>query len=96
MCVCCCGCVASRPLTTLDSPTNPRVPRAQPPFEAEELDETQRRIACAGLKWPAELSISDGAKALCGALLAKDPEKRIDLKAVLSHKWLAEHPAKTA
>jgi len=61
----------------------------KPPFEAENNNETYRRITRVDLKFPPH--VSDGAKDLIAQLLKKNPEQRISLDKVLEHPWILEH-----
>jgi len=63
------------------------------PFEAEELEETQRRIARATLAFPDDVALSAEAKGLLADLLQKDPARRATLDAVLAHPWIQTHAA---
>jgi len=63
------------------------------PFEAPELEETQRRITSDALSFPPDAAVSDEAKELLGAILVKDPEARLSLDGILAHPWIAAHSA---
>jgi len=66
-----------------------------PPFEAQDHNETYRRISKVDLKFPPH--ISNPAKDLMTQLLVKNPKKRIALDDVLKHpfilKYCAESPS---
>jgi len=68
----------------------------KPPFEAENNNETYRRITKVDLKFPAH--VSEGARDIITQLLRKDPNQRISLDKCLEHPWILEHnaPAKKA
>jgi len=61
----------------------------KPPFEAENNNETYRRITRVDLKFPPH--VSDGARDIITQLLRKDPTQRIALDKVLEHPWILEH-----
>jgi len=63
----------------------------KPPFEAENNNETYRRITRVDLKFPAH--VSEGARDIITQLLRKDPNQRISLDKCLEHPWILEHNA---
>lgn len=60
-----------------------------PPFEADEIKETYRRIVHSQVKFPDYVSAS--ARDLINKMLRKNPAKRIELKKVKSHPWIRTH-----
>lgn len=63
----------------------------KPPFEAKTHDETYRRISRVEYTYPAQASISDGAKDLVAKLLKHNPMRRLPIHGVMSHPWVLEH-----
>jgi len=63
----------------------------KPPFEAENNNETYRRITRVDLKFPAH--VSEGARDIITQLLRKEPNQRISLDKCLEHPWILEHNA---
>lgn len=66
----------------------------KPPFEAEEANETHKRIMKAEVKYPSDLELSPEVKDLISRLLVVDPTKRIPLSQVLEHPWIKKYAAK--
>lgn len=64
----------------------------KPPFEAENNNETYRRICKVDLRFPPY--VSEGARDLVIKLLRKEPENRLSLDSVLEHPWILEHNVK--
>merc|ERR550517_2243559 len=58
----------------------------KPPFEAENNNETYRRITKVDIKFPAH--VSEGARDIITQLLRKDPNQRISLDKCLEHPWI--------
>jgi len=63
-----------------------------PPFEADEIKETYRRIVHAKVTFPD--FVSPSARDLINKMLRKNPAKRIDLSKVKAHPWIRTHCAK--
>jgi aurora kinase, other len=62
-----------------------------PPFEAAGHSDTYRRILKVDLRFPETPNVSEGAKDLVRALLLRQPEQRLELKALLKHPWIVAH-----
>ena len=62
-----------------------------PPFEADEIKETYRRIVHSKPSFPDYVSAS--ARDLISKMLRKDPAKRIKLSKVKLHPWIRMHCA---
>ena len=63
-----------------------------PPFEADEIKETYRRIVHSKPSYPDYVSAS--ARDLISKMLRKDPAKRIKLSKVKLHPWIRMHCSK--
>jgi len=61
----------------------------KPPFEADDNNETYRKIIRGEVNFPAH--ISQGARDLVNMLLVKSPAKRASLEEVLKHPWIVQH-----
>jgi aurora kinase len=57
-----------------------------PPFEAENNEQTYNRIKCIDLKFPDFLS--NDVKDLISKILCYDPKKRITLEQIEKHPWI--------
>jgi len=64
-----------------------------PPFEAEELTDTYRRIRQVQVTYPPHLS--DDAVDLIRRLLVKEGKQRLPLSGVLRHPWIVKHAGPT-
>ncbi|KAL5727140.1 non-specific serine/threonine protein kinase [Ranunculus cassubicifolius] len=62
-----------------------------PPFEAENQNDTFKRIVKIDLTFPATPSVSNEAKDLINRLLVKDPSKRLPLQKITSHAWIIKN-----
>jgi aurora kinase len=62
-----------------------------PPFEAEGHSATYRRISRVDLQFPLRPAISEDAKDLIRRLLVKEPKRRIKLKDIPMHPWVARN-----
>ena len=60
-----------------------------PPFEAQDHNETYRRISKVDLKFPSHISAP--AKDLMTQLLVKNPKKRLELQSVLAHPFITQY-----
>jgi len=63
----------------------------KPPFEAEDANDTYRRIQHCAPKF--DSSISPGAKELILGMLQKDQRKRLKVDEIMSHPWLKQRTA---
>ncbi|XP_020295663.1 aurora kinase C-like [Pseudomyrmex gracilis] len=61
----------------------------KPPFYAPTNEETYMNIKKLRYRFPS--FVSEGAKDLISKLIVTDPEKRLNMKDVLSHKWIVEN-----
>jgi len=61
----------------------------KPPFEAENNSETYKRICRVDLRFPSH--VSEDARDLIIKLLRKNPEDRLSLDKVMTHKWVEAH-----
>ncbi|XP_071350750.1 aurora kinase A [Trachinotus anak] len=66
----------------------------KPPFEAKSHEDTYRRISRVEYTYPAQSSISAGAKDLVARLLKHNPMHRLPIEGVLTHPWVAEYSTK--
>jgi serine/threonine protein kinase len=60
------------------------------PFKANNMQDLHKLILAA--KYNLKDEISEGAKSLLRALLEPDPVKRLTIKQVLMHPWMADAP----
>ncbi|XP_031157965.1 aurora kinase A [Sander lucioperca] len=65
-----------------------------PPFETKSHEETYRKISRVEYTYPAQSTISAGAKDLVARLLKHNPMHRLSIEGVLSHPWLVESATK--
>ncbi|KAK3149240.1 hypothetical protein QOZ80_3AG0214780 [Eleusine coracana subsp. coracana] len=63
----------------------------KPPFEAEEQDDTLRRIVNVDLTFPSTHYVSPQAKDLISKLLVKDSDKRLSLQDIMRHPWIVKN-----
>lgn len=64
-----------------------------PPFEADDIKETYRRIVKCQAKFPAH--VSAGARDLIAKMLRKEPHKRLALSKIAHHPWIQKHCGNT-
>ncbi|XP_062213238.1 serine/threonine-protein kinase Aurora-3-like isoform X3 [Phragmites australis] len=62
-----------------------------PPFEADEQDDTLRRIVTVDLTFPSTHYVSAEAKDLISKLLVKDSSKRLSLEDIMKHPWIIKN-----
>ncbi|WVZ60671.1 hypothetical protein U9M48_010662 [Paspalum notatum var. saurae] len=62
-----------------------------PPFEADEQDDTLRRIVRVDLTFPSTPCVSSEAKDLISKLLVKDSSKRLSLEDIMKHPWIKKN-----
>ncbi|ONM09707.1 Serine/threonine-protein kinase Aurora-3 [Zea mays] len=62
-----------------------------PPFEADEQDDTLRRIVRVDLAFPSSPCVSSEAKDLISKLLVKDSSKRLCLEDIMKHPWIKKN-----
>ncbi|KAG2545650.1 serine/threonine-protein kinase Aurora-3-like [Panicum virgatum] len=62
-----------------------------PPFEADEQDDTLRRILRVDLTFPSSPYVSSEAKDLISKLLVKDSSKRLSLEDIMKHPWIRKN-----
>ena len=58
----------------------------RPPFQTRDVKEIYKRIRDTAYEFPDAIPVPESAKDLIGAILHKDPEKRLSLEEIVSHR----------
>ena len=64
----------------------------RPPFQTRDVKEIYKRIRDTAYEFPDAIPVPESAKDLIGAILHKDPEKRLSLEEIVSHRFFDDGP----